>query len=364
MVVITGLSGSGKSSLAFDTIYAEAERRFVESLSSYARQFLGVREKPEVEEITGLSPAIAIDQRGVAKNPRSTVGTITEIYDYLRILFSRLGKAFCPNCGRPLKKQTVDEMLKIILKFPKSGLFQILSPLVRGKKGEYRKVIEGIKNQEFLRVRLDKEIMKIDEALSLKLDKNKKHSIDIVIDRIYFNETPERERLRDSLEQALRFGKGTALGLLTEEDKNEKEILFSENFACPHCEISFPAIEPRLFSFNSPFGACSACAGLGKYLKADPALIMPNKNLSLAEGAIFPWAHASHRVGRQGWYWWTLQNLAEKYNFSLNGPVKNLPKKIIDIILYGDPEGDFEGVAPNIERRWRETDSEWTRPKK
>src|SRR3989338_4796458 len=366
-VVITGLSGSGKSSLAFDTIYAESERRFVESLSSYARQFLGVKEKPDVEKITGLSPAISITERSIAKNPRSTVGTITEIHDYLRILFARMGTAFCPNCGRILKKQTIDEMLRQILKFEKGSVIYILAPVATGQKGEHRKILENIKERGYLRVRIDKNVLRTEESLEQKLDKHKKHSIEAVIDRLILDEEFERERIRDSLEQALGLAKGVIIILkdlsADRHGKNGKteEILFSENFACPICEISFPAIERRLFSFNSPFGACQNCHGLGKKLKPDPDLIMPNKELSLAEGAIFPWAGSSRRGGRQNWYWWLLEDLAQKHGFSLNEPLKNLPQKILDIVLYGDEENEFEGVVNNLERRYFETESEWTR---
>lgn len=377
LVIITGLSGSGKSSLAFDTLYAEAERRFVESLSSYARQFLGVKEKPEVEKITGLSPAIAITERSIAKNPRSTVGTITEIYDYLRILFARMGKAHCPKCGRLLKKQTIDGMIRQIISFgSKSGgkaMLYILSPVVRGRKGEHQKVLKQIKDLGYLRVRVDKEIKRTDEALELNLDKQKKHSIEAVIDRFGLDEKIERERLHDSLEQALALSGGIVLVLIVKEDKKEsdkksEEILFSQNFACPRCDVSFPPIEPRLFSFNSPFGACPECHGLGSRLKPDPDLIMPNKELSLAEGAIFPWSGSSSSAGKgrsgpHSWYWWMLEDLADKYKFSLNEPVKNLPNKIIDIILNGDKDkdGEFEGVINNLERRYFETESDWTR---
>ena len=370
LVVITGLSGSGKSSLAFDTIYAEAERRFVESLSSYARQFLGLREKPDVESIEGLSPSIAIDQRSVTRNPRSTVGTITEIYDYLRLLFARLGEPKCPNCRKPVKKQTSDEIIRKIMNLPQGAMALILAPIVRGKKGEHKKIIAEVAKKGFLRVRFDGGVMRTEEALDLDTDPKKRHSIEVVVDRLIIAGDIDRSRLRDSLETALNLG-GGLVGVAPAEEragspgKNFEEVLYSETFSCPVCGISLPPIEPRLFSFNSPYGACPACTGIGTRLEVDPDLVLPNKNLTLAEGAIQPWSRASHRVGRQSWYWWMLEDLASRYNFSLNEPIKALPKKIIDLILNGEEikTGDkgFEGVIPNLERRWKETDSEWTR---
>ncbi|HEY4527612.1 MAG TPA: excinuclease ABC subunit UvrA, partial [Candidatus Paceibacterota bacterium] len=346
LVVITGLSGSGKSSLAFDTIYAEAERRFVESLSSYARQFLGVAEKPDVDEISGLSPAIAIDQRSVSKNPRSTVGTITEIYDYLRILFARLGEPHCPQCGRKVQRQSVDQMVKKILELPQGSSILILGPLVRERKGEHRRELTLLAREGFLRVRLDGIVMRLEEALEEKLDPKKKHSLEVVVDRLILDKETERSRLVDSLETALRKGDGIAM-VATEIEKGYTDHLFSEHFACPICERSLPPIEPRLFSFNSPYGACDECTGLGHTLEVDPNLVLPNKNLTLEEGAIFPWARASHRVGRQSWYWYTLSDLAEKHGFSLSIPVKELPKKVVELILNGDGQaGGYEGVIP------------------
>jgi len=349
LVVITGLSGSGKSSLAFDTIYAEAERRFVESLSSYARQFLGVKEKPDVESLSGLSPAIAIDQKSVTKNPRSTVGTITEIYDYLRILFSRAGEPHCPRCGKKIGKQSADVILKKVLSL--SGEIIILAPVVRGKKGEHKSIFAEIKRGGFLRARVDGDVMRLEEAADLTLNPKKSHNIEVVVDRLIVDKDLDRPRLRESLETALRIGKGMVL--INEE-------LFSEHFACPDCGISLPEIEPRLFSFNSPYGACPHCTGIGSTLEVDAMLVVPNKNLTLAEGAIRPWATASHKVGRQSWYWWILSDLAEKHKFSLNEPFKNLSKNIADIVLHGNGE-NFEGVVENLKRRWKETDSEWTR---
>jgi len=373
LVVITGLSGSGKSSLAFDTIYAEAERRFVESLSSYARQFLGVKEKPDVESIEGLSPAIAIDQKSVSKNPRSTVGTITEIYDYLRILFSRVGEPHCPFCNLSVKRQTPDEILRKILSFSPGTKAVLLGPVIRDKKGEHKKVLQEIEQRGFLRVRADGEIMTLEEAHDLHVDPKKKHSIEVVVDRLIIDEEIERMRLRDSLETALSIGKGTVIVY-----DGDKDTLFSEHLACPSCGVSFPELEPRLFSFNSPHGTCPVCTGLGSVLEVDPKLVIPNQELSLGEGAIQPWARASHRVGRQSWYWWMLEDLSERFHFSLHVPVKKLPKHILQILLYGENgknknnneektdvrttnSGAFEGVIPNLKRRWKETDSEWTR---
>lgn len=372
LVVITGLSGSGKSSLAFDTIYAEAERRFVESLSSYARQFLGLREKPDVESIEGLSPSIAIDQRSVTRNPRSTVGTITEIYDYLRVLFARVGEPKCPTCHKSVKKQTPDEIIRKIMNLPQGAVALVLAPVVRGKKGEHKKIIAEISKKGFLRVRFDGGVMRTEEALDLNIDPKKRHTLEVVVDRLIIAGDIDRARLRDSLETALNLG-GGLVGIAPAEEyagagasnKNFSEVLFSETFSCPVCGTSLPPIEPRLFSFNSPYGACPACTGIGTRLEVDPNLVFPNKNLTLAEGAIQPWSRASHRVGRQSWYWWMLEDLASRHDFSLNEPIKALPKKVIELILNGEPERDghkgFEGVIPNLERRWKETDSEWTR---
>ena len=355
LVVITGLSGSGKSSLAFDTLYAEGQRRYVESLSAYARQFLGVMDKPDVDKIEGISPAIAIDQRKAVHNPRSTVGTITEIYDYLRLLYARIGKPHCPNCGKLISRQTVDQIVDQVLKLPKNVEIVILGPVIRGKKGEHQAIIEEIQRGGFIRVRIDKDIYPIEEALFKPLDKQKKHTIEAVVDRLVLDANFDRSRLVDSLETALKLGKGI---VVIKQDK--KDIIFSEHFACEDCGISLPELEPRIFSFNNPYGACPDCTGLGEKLEVSPDLVMPNRNLTIAEGAIFAWASASHKVGRQGYYEWKLKQVAEQHHFSLDEPVKNLPPKIIDIVLYGDKQG-FEGVIPSLERRYHETDSEWTR---
>jgi len=354
LVVITGISGSGKSSLAFDTLYAEGQRRYVESLSAYARQFLGIMQKPDVDKIEGISPAISIDQRKSSHNPRSTVGTITEIYDYLRLLFSRVGIPHCPKCGKVVSRQTVDQITEQVLKLPKNGEIVILGPVVRGKKGEHHGILEEIQRAGFVRVRIDKIIHRLEEALALSLDRKKKHNIEVVVDRLILNKDLDKPRLVDSIETGLKLGKGIVIVGL-----KSKDIVFSEHFACEDCGISLPEIEPRLFSFNSPFGACSSCQGLGQRLEVDPKLVIPNDNLTVGEGAIFPWAHASHKVGRQGYFWWQLQDLAQKHKFDLDMPVKELPKKIVHVILYGS--GDFEGVIPNLERRYHETDSEYTR---
>ncbi|MEK7658482.1 MAG: excinuclease ABC subunit UvrA [Patescibacteria group bacterium] len=398
LVVITGLSGSGKSSLAFDTLYAEGQRRYVESLSSYARQFLGVMDKPDVDKIEGISPAISIDQRKSMHNPRSTVGTTTEIYDYLRLLFARIGKPHCPNCGKLISKQTVDQIVEQVLKLPKNSELTIMGPVIKNKKGEHRAVLEEIQRGGFVRVRLDGIIYPIEESLLKPLDKNKKHNIEVVVDRLILDKDLDRSRLVDSLETALRLGKG----IVIINPKSKDDLIFSEHFACEECArldssldsakraagqgISLPELEPKLFSFNNPYGACPECTGLGEKLEVDPELVIPNKNLTIAEGAIWPWSKASHKVGRQGYYYWKLSELAEKYKFSLDEEVKNLPKKIIDIVLYGLPAqaGDkgfsaqgasvqdgpasgvglaegWEGVIPSLERRYRETDSDWTR---
>jgi excinuclease ABC subunit A len=357
LVVITGLSGSGKSSLAFDTLYAEGQRRYVESLSAYARQFLGVMDKPDVESIEGISPAIAIDQRKGSHNPRSTVGTITEVYDYLRLLFARIGVPHCPQCGKEVKKQSVSQIADQVMKLPKSTEIAILGPVIKDRKGEHRGILEEVQQAGFVRVRIDKVVHRLEEALEKELDRKKKHSIEVVVDRLVIEDGIDKTRLVDSLETALRLGKG--LVVIQNTKYKIPDTVFSEHFACEECAISLPTIEPRIFSFNSPFGACSSCQGLGEKLEVDPDLVIPNKNLSLAEGAIFPWAKASHKIGRQGFFWWKLEELARQYGFSLRVAAKDLDKKTIDMILYGS--GDFEGVVPWLERRHHETDSEHAR---
>jgi len=371
LVVITGISGSGKSSLAFDTLYAEGQRRYVESLSAYARQFLGVMDKPDVDKIEGISPAISIDQRKAAHNPRSTVGTITEIYDYLRLLFARVGIPHCPKCQKPVSRQTIDQITEQILtphhffkkgdsynkKRMKSGggEITILGPVIRGKKGEHRGTLEEIQKGGFVRVRINGIIYRVEEALAKTLARYKKHNIEVVVDRLVLDKELDKSRLVDSLETALKLGKGNVIV----SHQSSKDIIFSEHFACEDCSISLPELEPRLFSFNSPYGACPACQGLGEKLEVDPKLVIPNPNLSITEGAIFPWAHASHKIGRQGFFWWKLKELTERENIDLEAPVKNLSKEEIDLILFGG--NDFEGVIPWLERRHQETDSEYTR---
>ena len=392
LIVITGLSGSGKSSLAFDTLYAEGQRRYVESLSAYARQFLGIMDKPDVDKIEGISPAISIDQRKSTHNPRSTVGTITEIYDYLRLLYARIGKPHCPTCGKLISRQTIDQIVDQVLKLPKQlgkrPEITILGPVIRSKKGEHRGVLEEIQRGGFVRVRIDGVILQVEESVEKALDKQKKHDIEVVVDRLILNKELDKSRLVDSLEMALRLGKGIVIvssqkigstpgkiGSTPGVDPNgvdpngvdpkkkgflqNNDLIFSEHFACEECGISLPELEPRLFSFNNPYGACPECTGLGEKLEIDPELVIPNKRLTIAEGAIWPWSRASHKVGRQGYYYSILSGLADKYKFSLDEEVKELPKKVLDIILYGD--NDFEGVVANLERRYHETDSDWTR---
>ncbi len=368
---MTGISGSGKSSLAFDTLYAEGQRRYVESLSAYARQFLGVMDKPDVDKIEGISPAISIDQRKASHNPRSTVGTITEIYDYLRLLFARIGNPHCPKCAKVISRQTIDQITEQILRLQKNAEITILGSVIRGKKGEHHGVLEEIQRGGFVRVRIDGIIYRIEEALEKILVRSKKHNIEVVVDRLILDKGLDKSRLVDSLETGLKLGKGIVM---------VNDLIFSEHFACEECGISLPELEPRLFSFNSPYGACSSCQGLGEKLEVDPKLVIPNSNLTIAEGAIFPWAHASHKVGRQGYFRFQLQDLAEKYSFSLDEPIKNLSQKIVDLILYGESrskKGDeakasslpspvragsvFEGVIPSLERRYHETDSDYTR---
>jgi excinuclease ABC subunit A len=384
LIVITGISGSGKSSFAFDTLYAEGQRRYVESLSVYARQFLGVMEKPDVDRIEGISPAISISQRKASHNPRSTVGTITEIYDYLRLLFARAGVPHCPKCGKVVSCQTSSQIIDQILKmkkdfFDRGKEILIMSPMIRGRKGEHAGILREIEKGGFIRVRVDGVIYKTEEALNLNIDKNKKHDILAVVDGISLNEKMDKIRLIDSVKTALKFGKGIMI-VSQKDKKGYKDYNFSERFACEECGISLPEIEPRLFSFNSPSGACPACQGLGIKLEVDPDLVFQNTALSLSEGAVFPWAHASYKIGRQSYFWWKLTDLANKYNFSLNSPVKELPKKVIDLILYGETklqdsdstvstesmrapskETKWEGVVPSLERRYKQTDSEHTR---
>jgi excinuclease ABC subunit A len=363
LVVITGVSGSGKSSLAFDTIYAEGQRRYVESLSAYARQFLGRMEKPDVDYIEGLSPAISIDQKGPSKNPRSTVGTVTEIYDYLRLLFARVGHPHCPQCGREITAQTVQQIVDSIQGIPAGSRIMILAPLIRDRKGEYQTVFDDLRKAGYARVRVDGHIFDLSEPI--KLDKNKKHSIEAVVDRLVMGQSGSQSRIADSVETALKLGAGVVLISIT----GGEELLFSEHFACVHCGISLGEIAPRTFSFNSPHGACPACTGLGVKLEIDPELVL-NKSLSILEGAIRPWQF-------HNWYLYQVESLARANGFSLKTPVKNLSKERLDLILYGEGgetrvyrnrfgrvrryhEG-FEGVIPTLERLYRDTESENSR---
>ena len=367
-IVFTGLSGSGKSSLAFDTIYADGQRRYVESLSSYARMFLGQMEKPDVDSIEGLSPAISIDQKTTSKNPRSTVGTVTEIYDYLRLLYARIGIPHCPVCGRVIEQQTVDQMVDQIMALPEGSRIQILAPVVRGRKGEHKKEFENAKRSGFVRVRADGILYDLSEEI--KLEKNKKHNLEIVIDRLILK-SDIRSRLSDSLESAM----SVSGGLVLIDVQNGEELLFSQNYACPDHGISIEELSPRMFSFNNPAGACEKCTGLGTFMKVDPALVIPDRDRSIRGGAI----RAS------GWYFAEgglvqsyFEALADHYHFSLDTPFGQLPEEIQDIVLYGNNgekitvqresgsrgstfTTDFEGIINNLERRFRTTNSNWVR---
>jgi excinuclease ABC subunit A len=379
LVVITGLSGSGKSSLAFDTLYAEGQRRYVESLSAYARQFIGLMDKPDVDQIDGLSPAISIDQKTASHNPRSTVGTVTEIYDYLRLLYARIGIPHCPICGKKVKKYTVDEIVEQIGKHYAGQVAMILSPIVKDKKGEHRSIIEGIAKAGFGSVRFDGKLYTLEDLEDMAIDKQKKHSVEIVIDKINIESGKEEvARLTESVEKALDMSNG--LVIITPYDKEdhtrpEEERIFSKQFACPDCGISMVELEPRNFSFNTPHGACPDCDGLGTKLEIDSDMIL-NKNLTLAQGAIKPMSHAIS--GPQTWLLRILGTVAEEYGFDLNTPLKDLTQKQLDILLYGtgkkdyhmDYESDrfsgemvtnFEGIIPNLERRYKQTDSDYVR---
>ena len=370
LVVLTGLSGSGKSSLAFDTIYAEGQRRYVESLSSYARMFLGQMEKPDVDYIDGLSPAISIDQKTTSKNPRSTVGTVTEIYDYLRLLWARVGTPHCPICGKEIQQQTIDQIIDQVLALPEATRIQVMAPVIRGKKGEHAKIFDDARKSGYVRVRVDGSLYELTEEI--KLDKNKKHNIEVVVDRLVIREDINR-RLTDSVETASALAGGLVVINIVAEDR---DILFSQNYACEDCGISIEDLTPRMFSFNNPFGACPTCTGLGSQLKVDPDLIIPNKNLSILEGAIT--ASGWNNIKGDGISRMYFDALSKKYHFKLNTPVKDLPDDVMDIILYGtkgeklkltyeraDGQGTlmqpFEGIANNLERRYRETQSDGSR---
>lgn len=365
LVVITGLSGSGKSSLAFDTIYAEGQRRYVESLSAYARQFLGQMDKPDVDYIEGLSPAISIDQKTTSRNPRSTVGTITEIYDYLRLLYARIGKPHCPNCGQPISRQTIEQIVDQVLALEERTRIQVLAPVIRGRKGEHKRVIEDIRKDGFVRIRVDGELHEVTDELNL--DKNKKHTIEIVVDRIVIR-SDIRSRLTDSIETALQYGHG----IVVIDVIGQEEMLFSEHFACIECGISMEELTPRMFSFNSPYGACPECDGLGSRLEIDPDLIV-DYDLSLNEGGLIPW-----RTSRSQWLAAMLDAVCREYGIDPDQPLKELPEEQLDVLLNGAPEqvkfvytnrhertktyhADYEGLIPFLNRRYRESGSDWAR---
>ena len=370
LVVITGVSGSGKSSLAFDTIYAEGQRRYVESLSAYARQFLGRMNKPDVDHIDGLSPAISIDQKGVSHNPRSTVGTVTETYDYLRLLFARVGRPHCYNCGRPVQKQTVQQIVDAVLAMPEGNRIQILAPMVRRRKGEHKEVFEEARKAGFVRVRVNGEVRDLSETFDL--DKKRWHTIEVIVDRLVIGDSAQPGRVADSVESTLKMAGGTVLVSVADGD----ETLYSEEFACVHCNISLGELEPRTFSFNSPHGACPTCTGLGYRLEVDPDFVTPNKNLTLAEGAIQPWARAG---SSSPWFASLLDSLAQAYGFSTRTPVSQLAPEHLEVVLYGNKgksirmrhltqkgrafewDTTFEGVINNLERRYRETESDYVR---
>ncbi|MEK7353481.1 MAG: excinuclease ABC subunit UvrA, partial [Chloroflexota bacterium] len=362
LVVITGVSGSGKSSLAFDTIYAEGQRRYMESLSAYARQFLGRMEKPEVDYIEGLSPAISIDQKGPSKNPRSTMGTITEIYDYLRLLFARVGHPHCPQCGREIASQTVQQIVDAIQGIKAGSRIMIMAPLVKDRKGEYQSIFEDLRKGGYVRVRVDGKIRDLSEEF--QLSKTKKHSIEAVIDRLVTGQSGEQGRIADSVETALKLGSGVALVAV----EGGEELMFSEQFACVYCGISLGEIAPRTFSFNSPHGACPACTGLGSKQEVDAEMVL-NKELTIREGAIRPWQF-------HNWYLYRVESLARANGFSLDRPVKDLNQEQLDLLLYGEggesrvyrrfgkvrhyTEG-FEGIIPSLERLHHDTESEASR---
>ena len=374
-IVFTGVSGSGKSTLAFDTIYAEGQRRYVESLSAYARQFLGLMDKPDVDSIEGLSPAISIDQKTTSHNPRSTVGTVTEIHDYLRLLFARVGIPHCPECGRPIERQSATEIVDKLLSHHPEAKALVLAPLVRGRKGEYKKLFNDLKKEGFARVRVDGTVHTIEAALKLGLERYEKHDIDLVIDRVKLSDD-DRSRLAESVELALHKGEGLMRVFLPDADLDER---FSERFACPEHGSALEELEPRAFSFNSPYGACPNCTGLGYKQEFDPQLIIPDADISISEGAIAPWTGGRNDSGKI-YYWDRLKALSEHFDADLHSPWKLLPKTLQDTVLYGSKspidvvytrdgketmrfQAEFEGVIPNLERRYRETSSDYAREK-
>ena len=369
LVVITGLSGSGKSSLAFDTLYAEGQRRYVESLSSYARQFLGLMEKPAVESIEGLSPAISIDQKTTSKNPRSTVGTVTEIYDYIRLLYARIGIPYCPNCGKKIEKQSIDQIIDSILQLPEGTRIQVLAPIVRGRKGEFTKQLQNFQKEGFVRVRIDGEMYELSD--DIKLDRKKKHNVELVVDRLVIKEDI-RSRLTESVETALK----NAENLVLIDIVGDKEVLYSSNYACPDCGFSFPELTPRMFSFNNPFGACPTCMGIGYLMKMDEDLIIPDKNKTLYDGVKAFGSSVMKRADTMAKMYF--ESIARHYNVDISKPIKKLPREFMEKILYGtgDEEIDFEyesaagvrnftapfeGVLPTLERRHSETKSQGMR---
>ena len=404
LVVVTGVSGSGKSSLAFDTIYAEGQRRYVESLSAYARQFLGRMEKPDVDYIEGLSPSISIDQKGASHNPRSTVGTVTEIYDYLRLLYARVGKPHCPQCGRPVERQSVQQIVDRITDLPPDNRIMVLAPVVRDRKGEYKDVLEDVRRKGFVRARIDGQVRDLSEDITLS--KTYRHTIEVVVDRLVTGRDLEQSRVHDSVETAMGLAQGIVAVFVDEREGEQpapagngarrgagagqsgRMLVFSEQFACPYDGVSLGEIEPRTFSFNSPHGACPECSGLGFRLEPDPDLVIQNRDLSLAQGAVTPWARAGTI---SSWYMSTLASLARTYDFSMGVPVRDLPEEAVRVILYGGGDrpvtvspqdsGDgrrrgrwrhyhhhrsaggaaFEGVIPNLVRRYRDTESDWVR---
>ena len=374
-IVFTGVSGSGKSTLAFDTIYAEGQRRYVESLSAYARQFLGLMDKPDVDSIEGLSPAISIDQKTTSHNPRSTVGTVTEIHDYLRLLFARVGTPHCPICGRVIERQSASEIVDRLLERFSDQRAMIIAPLVRGRKGEYKKLFESLKKEGFARVRVDGDVQTLDEALKLNLEKYEKHDIDVVVDRLKIS-PEDRSRMAESVELALQKGEGLIRVFLPDKGQDE---LFSERFACPIHGTVLEELEPRAFSFNSPYGACPHCTGLGSRSEFDPVLIIPDDELSIGQGAIAPWS-GGRSDGNKVFYWDRIKALSEHMGFDLRTPWRDLPQKVQDTLLRGSEDPievvyqrggretmrfnvEFEGIIPNLERRLREATSDYAREK-
>ena len=368
LVVITGLSGSGKSSLAFDTLYAEGQRRYVESLSSYARQFLGLMEKPDVESIEGLSPAIAIDQKTTSKNPRSTVGTVTEIYDYIRLLYARIGEPHCPNCGKKIEKQTIDQIVETVMNLETGTKIQVLAPVVRGKKGEYKALLEGFSKEGFVRLRVDGTIYELTDDIDL--DRKKKHNIDLIVDRLVIKDDI-RSRLAESIEISLKYANNLVI-----INTPSEEMLFSQNYACPDCNISIEELSPRMFSFNNPFGACPECTGIGYLMKMNEDLIIPDKNKTLYDGVKAFGASTMKKGDTMAKMYF--ESIGKHYGVDINVPIKKLPREFLNKILYGTGTEEidfrfssaagerkfrapFEGVIPTLERRYRETKSQGMR---